>query len=152
MSKLSIEQMLDKASIPDIIRGLGIVFENQTSDEQRADDTKHQNLTGFSAADAKFGSQLYKNAIYNKTLTPRAISFARRMLKKYWKQLEKENFIISSTIIREKFKRGFHIIDEITGDSIKYYATSPQNLNLVKEQVIYYQKKFKHPMKLKYIE
>ena len=152
MSKPEIEQILDHANVHDIIRALGIVFENQTADEQRIDDTKHHNKTGFSAADAKFGSQLYKKGLSNKTLSPRALAFTRRMLKKYWKQLDQANYTISSTtVIRPKLSKGFHIIDEITGDSIKYYASPPQNINAVKEQVLYYQGKFKHPMKLKYI-
>lgn len=153
MSKADIEQLLDRASTQDIIRALGVIFENQTADEQRIDDTKHHNLTGFSSADAKFGSQLYKKGMSSKTLSPRALAFARRMLKKYHKQLEQAHFTISSTtVIRPKLSTGFHIIDEVTGDSIKYYATAPTNLIVVKEQVLYYQGKFKHPMKLKYID
>lgn len=66
---------------------LKAVFANQTSDEQAAEETRHLNGKGFTAADAAFLSSLVKKLEQYGGLTDRQVLFARKCLIKHWRQV-----------------------------------------------------------------
>lgn len=68
-------------------RAMVVIFLNQTEDEQRANDTKHRNKRGFNASDAKKGSSFAKTVLSGQHLPSWHLPAARRMAKRYIRQL-----------------------------------------------------------------
>lgn len=70
-----------------VMRALYRIYQNQTADEQRTQDTKHTNGVGFSAFDAKTLSDIAQRMIRYGSLTPNQVTFVRRRIRKYAGQL-----------------------------------------------------------------
>jgi hypothetical protein len=78
-----------------VYRALIVLFERQTADEQRSENTLHDNGIGFTGADAEFMSSLAKQVIERGSLSPRQLAAMRKLnkhgycpLAKYWGQLK----------------------------------------------------------------
>lgn len=71
-------------------RAMVVLFERQTTDEQRSEDTKHLNSIGFSAAHARTGSYMAKWVLSGKHLTGRFLDRARQIALSHSKQLVEE--------------------------------------------------------------
>lgn len=69
-----------------MIRGLGIIVGNQTSDELIDKSTKHHNGRGFNGRDAGFGTSVYQNA-QRYGFSPKQFASVKRMLVKYARQI-----------------------------------------------------------------
>jgi len=64
------------------------LYARQTADEQVTKDTKERNGRGFNSNDAPFLSDIaVKLPRYNNHMTPRQLAAARKMLRKYARQL-----------------------------------------------------------------
>lgn len=63
------------------------IFNRQTSDEQATNSTNNLNSMGFNGTDAEFGSSLAKSILTYGKLSPRQAEYARKLIRKYWKQL-----------------------------------------------------------------
>ena len=98
VTRESIQAMLNNPNpvyVQNVIgRALVAIFERQTQDERNSNDTKIDNMIGFSGADAKSGSLTAKSFLKNKRLEqwqldkwlkPQKNGFAR--ITKYHKQL-----------------------------------------------------------------
>lgn len=68
-------------------RAIVAIYNRQTIDEQRCEDTKHSNGIGFSGADARLGSYYAKWILSGKRLTGNHLQKARYMSSKYIRQL-----------------------------------------------------------------
>jgi hypothetical protein len=68
-------------------RSLVQLFKRQTSDEQAAHITMHNNARGFNGVDAQILSSLAEFYMRNDYLSPKQLVLARRKLKKYTGQL-----------------------------------------------------------------
>ena len=84
--KTVIQSVMD-VSDDAVMNALVIVFENQTEDEQRSELTMHDNGIGFSGADAEFMTSLAKQVYKSGSLSPKQMNWARKIMKKYWKQV-----------------------------------------------------------------
>jgi hypothetical protein len=80
-------QRTDKAAEAFVGRAVYALFERQTSEEQNADMTVHQNGVGFSGCDAEILSSFAKFWKKAGFLTPKQATIARKKLVKYRKQL-----------------------------------------------------------------
>ena len=92
-----------------VIWSLVKLYERQTRDEQAAERTIERNNAGFNAFDSDFCSSLVKQILNGKTLTPKQIAAARKLLPKYSAQLAEiasvngnEDFSISHPIKEEQ--------------------------------------------------
>jgi transcription initiation factor IIE alpha subunit len=70
-------------------RALLTLYEQQTLDEKSSHLTSHTNKMGFNGADAPFGTSLAEQIMKGRTLSDNQLATARRMLKKYVKQITK---------------------------------------------------------------
>jgi hypothetical protein len=70
-----------------ILRALNILQARQTSDEQSSHHTSHKNSQGYNKLDAEFAGSLLDGHTQYGRLTPRQISAAAKMLRKYSGQL-----------------------------------------------------------------
>jgi hypothetical protein len=68
-------------------RAILAIYDRQTQDEKRSDDTKHDNKIGFSAGDAKKGSYYARWVMSGRNLSRHHLNRARRMAVKYRRQL-----------------------------------------------------------------
>jgi hypothetical protein len=71
-------------------RALVAIFNRQTEDEKRSEDTKHTNTVGFSSSDAKLGTYYAKWVLSGKHLTGSHLERARKMAHKYRRQLTEQ--------------------------------------------------------------
>ena len=74
--------------------GIYRIFQLQTEDEKCSDTTKHDNGVGFGYRDAEFGSSLARQVEQNRmigrgdrSLSPKQLTFARKMCLRYSRQL-----------------------------------------------------------------
>lgn len=63
------------------------IFRRQTADEQRAGQTAYENGMGFTGVDAEFGTSLANAILRYGKLTQGQMFHARKIIRKYWKQL-----------------------------------------------------------------
>ena len=71
-----------------VVRAIKQLYARQTSDEQSTKTTRVANGRGFNAKDAPFLSDIARKLPrYNDQMTPKQTAVARKMLKKYWRQL-----------------------------------------------------------------
>jgi ssDNA-binding Zn-finger/Zn-ribbon topoisomerase 1 len=70
-----------------VLKGIVIIYNRQTTDEQVTRDTKYLNGRGFNGFDAEFGSSLAVQVIDKHYLSIKQMEFARRLLRKYAGQL-----------------------------------------------------------------
>lgn len=85
--KISVLALLDRSdkAVVSAIKGL---FARQTADEQVNKNAIIHNARGFNKLDSPFLSDIAtKLPRYNNHMTPRQTVAARKMLRKYWKQL-----------------------------------------------------------------
>ena len=68
-------------------RAILAIYENQTTTEKRAEKTIEHNKIGFNGVDARFGTYYAKYLLSGKHLTGDHINKARKMVKKYTRQL-----------------------------------------------------------------
>jgi hypothetical protein len=87
----------DDVAVEAIGRALVHLFNRQTTDEQRSNDTRVYNLRGFTAADARQGSIHAKYFLKHRTLQQWQIEHWLKpnrkgtlRLAKYWRQLAEE--------------------------------------------------------------
>ena len=71
-----------------ILRGLLIIYSNQTSDEQDAGITKYNNNIGFTGADAEFLTSLAQQYQHKSFLSEKQMPYLRKKMPKYSGQLE----------------------------------------------------------------
>ena len=71
-----------------VLRGLLVIFSNQTTDEQAVAQTKHANNIGFTGADAEFLTSLAKQYQTRKSLSPKQMHYLFKKMPKYSGQLE----------------------------------------------------------------
>lgn len=72
-----------------VIRALMVVYGNQTVYEQEVEGTLESNQKGFSGADAEILTSFAKQFQSKNYLSPKQVAFARKKVKKYWRQLLK---------------------------------------------------------------
>jgi hypothetical protein len=80
-----------------LCRALYRVWENQTDDERRDEETKHHNGVGFNGCDGpiltSFGNRLHRccggerRLLTGRELSPKQIAVARKCMPKYIRQL-----------------------------------------------------------------
>ena len=68
------------------LKGLSVVFANQTLDEQRVETTRNHNRKGFTPADAKILCNIAKK-VHRFNVTEKHIAAVRKRLPKYWRQI-----------------------------------------------------------------
>jgi len=68
-------------------RAILAIFQRQTSDEQRAEESKYHNLRGFNSPDAKRMTYYACWLKSGRHLSGHHVEIARRRMKKYCKQL-----------------------------------------------------------------
>lgn len=64
------------------------IYRRQTLSEQASMTTHLHNSVGFTGADAGFLSSLAESYIKYKRLSPKQLAYARKKMKKYWRQLQ----------------------------------------------------------------
>ena len=70
-----------------VLRGLVVLFGEQTKDEREHEDTKHSNRRGFRADHAKRGSVIAKKVLREERLSELEFTWARDVLRRYRWQL-----------------------------------------------------------------
>lgn len=85
-NKGSIQALLDRSDAA-VMRGLVVIYDRQTADEQSSDTTKEANGVGFGAFDAEFCSSLARQVQQRGTLSPKQMAMGRNKIKRYWRQL-----------------------------------------------------------------
>lgn len=73
-----------------VMRALVVLYNRQTADEQQSHVTSHLNGRGFNGYDANFGTDLAKQVMAGRGLSVRQLAAARKMCKKYARQLVEE--------------------------------------------------------------
>lgn len=68
-------------------KGIVRIYENQTANEQQSASTSEDNGVGFTGFDAEFGTSLALAVMKYGHLTEKQLPWARKMVRKYWKQL-----------------------------------------------------------------
>lgn len=85
-NKETIQELIDsndRAVAKAVLR----IYEAQTREEKHSAMTVESNGVGFSGADAEFGTSLAQQLQSGRTLSPRQLAAARRMIRRYWRQL-----------------------------------------------------------------
>lgn len=70
-------------------RAIVAIFEQQTSDEQRTEQTREHNNRGFNGVDAELMTSFAKQVLRGSMLSEKQLSIARRKMLKYAGQLLK---------------------------------------------------------------
>lgn len=93
LSKDAIVKLLE-TNDKSVARALVVLYNNQTADEQRTEDTKYRNGEGFRPCHAHVGTSMATFYLRTGFLTPKQIAYWRRKMKCgsmkigiYWKQL-----------------------------------------------------------------
>lgn len=71
------------------LRGLKVIYDNQTADEKRDSDTKHNNNIGFTSSDALFLSSLAQQYERKGDLSDKQMAILYKKMPKYAGQLLK---------------------------------------------------------------
>ena len=85
-SKESIKELLDRSDEA-VYRAMIQIYNRQTADEQKYQDTHIYNSVGFSGSDAEIMSSFTEYYKKFDKLSPKQMVIARKKMKKYWKQL-----------------------------------------------------------------
>ena len=85
-SKETIQELLDKNDEA-VYRAMLQIYDRQTADEQKYQDTHIYNSVGFTGPDAEIMSSFTESYKKWNKLTPKQMVIARKKMKKYWKQL-----------------------------------------------------------------
>ena len=88
-SPLTVEFVREMLATNDawVLRGLIAIYHKQTESEKIAKATSASNGVGFSGVDAEFASSLAEQAIKRGSLSPKQMTYARKIIKKYAGQL-----------------------------------------------------------------
>lgn len=78
-----------------LLRSLVVIFERQTTDEQRARETRYQNSVGFTATDGRKLTKFAQLAKGKHKLLSHEMYEIRRRMPKYWNQLMHEIHIVA---------------------------------------------------------
>ena len=70
-----------------VVRSIVQIFNRQTEDEKRTDNTSHSNGIGFNGVDAPLLSSFAKQILKGYTLSSKQMTYARKKIMKYSKQL-----------------------------------------------------------------
>ncbi len=70
-----------------VLKGLLVLFELQTADEQKEGDTMHSNGVGFNAFDAKILTSFVKQMMSGGSLSMKQMVIAKKKIMKYSGQL-----------------------------------------------------------------
>lgn len=70
-----------------LVRGLVAIYNKQTMDEQRVEETKHHNDVGFTGADGHFMTSVAKFYQRNRYLSDKQRFLVRKKMSKYAGQL-----------------------------------------------------------------
>lgn len=81
-----IRELLAKSNAA-VERGLVRIYERQTIDEQRTEETRHWNSIGFNGAHAKSGTYMAKWVLSGKHLDGKWLDKGRNLILHYAKQL-----------------------------------------------------------------
>ena len=68
-------------------RGLLVIYNRQTEDEQRVDETKHHNNIGFTGYDAPLLSSFAKQYMQRKWLSFKQVTILKKRISKYCQQI-----------------------------------------------------------------
>lgn len=68
-------------------RGLLLIFENQTEDEQNSECTMSHNNIGFTGVDGEILSSFAKQFIQRGSLSPKQMNLLKKKMPKYWRQI-----------------------------------------------------------------
>lgn len=71
------------------VRGLMLVYEQQTRDEQQSEETREWNKVGFSAFDAEILTSFAKRWQESRKLSPKQVALLRKKIPRYARQIEK---------------------------------------------------------------
>ncbi len=71
-----------------VLRGLLVIFSNQTAEEQATASTTKLNGIGFTGVDAEFLTSLATQYQTRKSLSPKQMTYLRKKMPKYSRQLE----------------------------------------------------------------
>ena len=74
------------------VRGLLRIYQNQTEDEKRVEETNHENGIGFTGADANILTSFAKQVGYGRTMSPKQMALLFKKMPKYAKQLESVSY------------------------------------------------------------
>jgi len=69
------------------LRGLTVIYNNQTDGEKATECTHHTNKIGFTGTDGKFFTSLGKQYEVRKSLSPKQMEFVLKRMPKYWNQI-----------------------------------------------------------------
>lgn len=70
-----------------VIRALMIIYDNQTTDEQRAHSVRYNNSIGFTGVDGRILSSFVLFYKKNGFLTHKQLNVLYKKIPKYWKQI-----------------------------------------------------------------
>lgn len=84
--KTWVQNLLDTNDLA-VCRALVVIFERQTLSEQQSNTTQIWNHVGFSGPHAEICSSFAKQYMSRGSLSPKQLEVARRIMKKYWRQL-----------------------------------------------------------------
>jgi hypothetical protein len=85
-AKLKIQTLLDENDRA-VLRAMVVIFEAQTASEQSCNFTHDANGVGYSAVHAEIMSSFAKQFEKKKFLSPKQLVIARKIVRKYWRQL-----------------------------------------------------------------
>ena len=71
-------------------RAMVVLYERQTASEQKSSSTRESNGRGFASCDAKLGTYMAKWVLSGRQLDGKFLDKARKMAKKYTRQLLEE--------------------------------------------------------------
>jgi hypothetical protein len=71
-------------------RGLVVLFNRQTEDEQDSSQTSHLNGMGFNGRDSQYLTYVSKYIISGGNLSGKHIEWVGKKLPKYWRQIQEE--------------------------------------------------------------
>jgi hypothetical protein len=119
MNTMELQQGLD--SNPKWVeRAIVVLYERQTADEQRSSTTKVSNGMGFAACDARVGTYMAKWILSGKHLDGTWLDRARRMAKKYIRQL------LEAAAKKEAQQSLRNIITSLGSEKIDYKLVPPE--------------------------
>jgi hypothetical protein len=85
-NKESIRELLEKNDRA-VWRAVHRIYQNQTESEKMTENTHEDNGVGFTGADAYILTNFAKFYIKTGYLTTKQTAYARKKIKKYWRQL-----------------------------------------------------------------
>jgi hypothetical protein len=104
-------------------RAIVVLYERQTADEQRSSSTKVSNNMGFTACDARVGTYMAKWILSGKHLDGKWLDKARRMAKKYTRQLLE---VVAKKEARQTLRS---IVATLEPEKVNYEPAPPEDFS-----------------------